>query len=92
MRPKSMDSDLPSSHDLKVHLHNEFVKHMKELKEEIKVSFFFSTKCKELLLHILRWLLEKYPSPKTDGQQIQQRWGSRGRQHTGYRWKMRNGR
>jgi hypothetical protein len=78
MRPKSTDSDLPSSHDIKVHLHNEFVKHMKELKEEIKVSFFSLQNARNFNLHILRRLLEKYPSPKMDGQQIQQRWGSRG--------------
>ena len=42
MRPKSMNLDLPSSHNVKVHLH-EFVKDIKKLKEEINVSPFFST-------------------------------------------------
>jgi len=31
-------ADLPSSYDVKVYLHNQFVKHMKELKEAIVVS------------------------------------------------------
>ena len=40
MRPKSTTADLPSTHDVKVHLHNEFVKYMKDLKESIIVSGF----------------------------------------------------
>lgn len=40
MRPKSTTLDLPSSHDVKTLLHNEFVKHMAKLKEEIMVSSF----------------------------------------------------
>jgi hypothetical protein len=40
MRPKSTTHDLPSSYDVKVHIHNEFVKYMKGLKEEIRVSNF----------------------------------------------------
>jgi len=38
MRPKSTTSDLPTSYDAKVHIHNEFVKHMKQLKVDIMVS------------------------------------------------------
>jgi len=38
MRPKSTTADLPSTYDVKVNLHNQFVKHMKTLKEEIIVS------------------------------------------------------
>ena len=38
MRPKSTTLDLPSSHDVKVYLHNQFIKHMTNLKEEIMVS------------------------------------------------------
>ncbi|KIM37620.1 hypothetical protein M413DRAFT_77022, partial [Hebeloma cylindrosporum] len=41
MRPKSSTADLPSAYDVTVYLHNAFVKHMKELKEEIMVRFFF---------------------------------------------------
>jgi hypothetical protein len=40
MRPKSTTSDLLSSHDVKVYLHNQFVKHMKGIKEDIAVSDF----------------------------------------------------
>ena len=38
MRPKATMDDLLSSYDVKVFLRNAFVKHMKELKEEIMVS------------------------------------------------------
>ncbi|KAF8971661.1 hypothetical protein BDZ97DRAFT_1650849, partial [Flammula alnicola] len=38
MRPKSTTFDLPSSYDVKVYLHNQFVKHMTELKATITVS------------------------------------------------------
>src|SRR5271155_3529317 len=38
MRPRSTISDLPSTHDVKVHLHNEFVKHIKSLKAAITIS------------------------------------------------------
>ena len=38
MRPKSTTNDLPTTHNVKIHLHNEFVKHMKQLKLDILVS------------------------------------------------------
>ncbi|KIJ93263.1 hypothetical protein K443DRAFT_112306 [Laccaria amethystina LaAM-08-1] len=38
MRPKSTTTDLPSSYDVKVYLHNKFVQRIVELEEEIKVS------------------------------------------------------
>jgi len=38
MRPKSTTSDLPSLYDVKVFLHNAFVKHISDLKESIMVS------------------------------------------------------
>ena len=38
MRPKSTSADLPSSYDVGIHIHNAFVKHMKDLKETIVVS------------------------------------------------------
>jgi hypothetical protein len=41
MRPKSTTLDLPSSYDVKVYLHNEFVKHIGDLKEQITVSSHF---------------------------------------------------
>jgi hypothetical protein len=43
MRPKSTTADLPTAYTVKIHLHNEFVKHMKELKQEIMVSHNFQT-------------------------------------------------
>jgi hypothetical protein len=33
-----MKADLPSSHDIKAYLHQQFVAHLKELKESIAVS------------------------------------------------------
>jgi len=38
MRPKSTMANLPSTYDVKLNLHNQFVKHMKALKGEITVS------------------------------------------------------
>ncbi|KAF8164691.1 hypothetical protein B0H34DRAFT_828861 [Crassisporium funariophilum] len=38
MRPKSTTGDLPSTYNVKVQLHNKFVKHIKELKQAITVS------------------------------------------------------
>jgi hypothetical protein len=38
MRPKSTTKDLASSHEVQAHIHNGFVKYMKDLKEEIRVS------------------------------------------------------
>ncbi|RDB23356.1 Zinc finger BED domain-containing protein DAYSLEEPER [Hypsizygus marmoreus] len=35
MRPKSTTKDLPSAHDVNTHLHNEFVRHLKCVKEAI---------------------------------------------------------
>lgn len=40
MRPKSTTSDIPGTHDVKAHIHNKFVKHMKVLKEDITVNNF----------------------------------------------------
>jgi len=38
MRPKSTKDDLPTAYGVKVHVHNEFVKHMEEVKLDIMVS------------------------------------------------------
>ena len=38
MRPRSTTSDLPSSYNVKVHIHNQFVRHMQMVKEAITVS------------------------------------------------------
>jgi len=48
MRPKSTLLDLPSTHDVVNHLHNEFVHWMGKLEAEIKV------------LNILHRILEQY--------------------------------
>jgi hypothetical protein len=38
MRPKTKTADIPSSHDVGVYVHNECVRWLKQLREEIKVS------------------------------------------------------
>jgi hypothetical protein len=38
MRPKTKLAELPSSHDVGVYIHNECVKWLKQLKEDITVS------------------------------------------------------
>src|SRR5271168_4302021 len=53
MRPKSTSSDLLSSYDVKVQLHNKFVKHIGELKDAISVSESSSLKDgRELTGHV----------------------------------------
>jgi len=37
MRPKATSNDLPTTYDVKVYLHNQFVKHIQKLKGEITV-------------------------------------------------------
>ena len=41
MQPKSVSLDLPSSHDVMTHLHNEVVRWVGKLEAEIKVLAFF---------------------------------------------------
>ena len=38
MRPKSTNADLPTAYDVKTYIHNEFVKHIDQLKLDIMVS------------------------------------------------------
>jgi hypothetical protein len=38
MRPGSTKEDIPSAYNIKAYLRKEFVEHMKEITEEIKVS------------------------------------------------------
>ena len=40
MRPKSTTLDLPNSYNVKTYLHNQFVRHIADLKEQIAVSSF----------------------------------------------------
>jgi len=72
MRPKSTTADLPSSYDVKVHLHNEFVKYMKDLKESIIVSGFYERLFELIETYLDRRHLEKSQSLEMDGRQIQQ--------------------
>ena len=70
MRPKSTSCDLPSSYDVKVQLHNKFVKHIGELKDAISVSESLSLKDgRELTghvgssrksIHYCGWMVSRY--------------------------------
>jgi hypothetical protein len=70
MRPQSTTTDLPSTYDVGVHLHNKFVKHIEELKDAISVSeAFFLKDGKELTgyigssresFHYCRWMVSRY--------------------------------
>ena len=53
MRPKSTNLDLSSSYDVKIHLHNQFVKHMESLKAEITIRNWHVHD-----LIVLTWLCE----------------------------------
>jgi len=74
MRPKSTSADLLSAYDVKVHLHNQFVKHMKALREDIMVR---NSGVQVLDASHLngRKPLERYRSLSMVGLQTQQRLG-----------------
>lgn len=42
MRPKTRTKELPSIHGVNTHIHNEFAKHLDEMKEEFKASVSFN--------------------------------------------------
>ena len=75
MRPKSTLLDLPSSYDVKLYIHNQFVKHIKCLKEEITVREFILYNYKVLTqagcpregLHNRRWLVRGYNENRVPG-------------------------
>jgi hypothetical protein len=39
MRPQTKASELPSAHDIKVHIHNQFVLHLEDVKKQIQVRY-----------------------------------------------------
>ena len=59
MHPKTLKSDLPSAWDVSVHLHNETVKWLQKLKEDIMVSFDFG-----LMKKKKAYLLNRLPQEK----------------------------
>jgi hypothetical protein len=78
MRPKSTSFDLPSTYDVKVHLHNQFVLYMKSLKEEIKVIKFYLIFGQDLLtMYWGRRLQERFQLRRMAGQQIIRKWDSK---------------
>ena len=44
MRPTLALQDLPTTHDVVNHLHNEFAKWVSQLKDDIEVSEFYASK------------------------------------------------
>jgi hypothetical protein len=38
MRPNTNKADLPTAHDVSLYIHNAFVNHLQEIKEEIQVT------------------------------------------------------
>jgi len=77
MRPKTTRKDLPSRHDIEVHIHNEFVDWLKILKTEILVSN------KTAFLQVVLTFIHRKPSARSHqlqmgGQQTTQKghfWG-----------------
>jgi hypothetical protein len=51
MRPKTTLADLPTTHDIMSHLHNEFVGWLEEMKADIEVSEPIASKTRLLTLH-----------------------------------------
>jgi hypothetical protein len=78
MRPKTKHSELPSSHDIGVYLHNECVKWLEKLRGEIQVSSQRDRMTSEEHLPVLRQHLARFRRQLMDGQQIipkQRSWG-----------------
>lgn len=46
MRPKTTKADVPTTHDVMSHLHNEFVGWLQELKADIEVLESFTSKAR----------------------------------------------
>ena len=74
MRPKATTSDLPSTYNTKVYLHNQFVKHIQKLKEDITIRKLPPHQY-EVDTYLSRQLQGKFQSLQTGGQQTQQRQG-----------------
>ena len=56
MRPKSTMDDLPTSYNVKVHVHNEFIRHIEQLKVDIEVSLEIHSLRKIESYLLLIWL------------------------------------
>ncbi len=66
MRPRTTRKDLPSTHDVVVHIHNEFVSWLKKLKSDIIISNGMAAEGNSLTSND-RKLLEGYRRLRTDG-------------------------
>lgn len=73
MRPKTTRNDLPSRHDLEVHIHNEFGNWLKKLKDDILVSKNKINKDVPWTHQKPRRHLEKSHRQQTDGPQTTRR-------------------
>ena len=56
MRPKSALQDLPTTHDVVNHLHNEFVKWVGQLKKDVEVRELYASDSRDLPTFHDRWL------------------------------------
>ena len=75
MRLKATTSNLPSTYDAKVYLHNQFVKHIQMLKEDITVRKLPPHQHK-VDMYLSRQLQGKFPSLQMVGRPTLQRRGS----------------
>ena len=91
MRQKLSLSDLPSTHDVVSHIHNEFICWMHELEAEINILNKFHG-MRNLLMYQwqLRWPWGRSQWLQIAGQLIQQRLGFLVWQHTGLRSRQGN--
>jgi hypothetical protein len=70
MRPKAGRKNIPSTHDITTYIHNEFVKWLKELEGDIKVSQKKTTTKNDYLPGHNRKLLARSPPQLMGGQLI----------------------
>ena len=69
MRPRATNLDLPTSHEVKVHLHNECVKWLKDLKKDVNVSCTTSDSSLDISRVLCRQHQERFQLLLMDGQQ-----------------------
>ena len=55
MRPRVTNLDLPTSHKVKVHLHNECIKWLKDLKKVVNFSCITSDSSLDISQVLCRW-------------------------------------
>jgi hypothetical protein len=68
MRPKATKPDLPTTYDMKVYLHNQFVKHVQKLKGEITIRKLPPHQRSEVNIYLSGRLQGKYQLLQMGGQ------------------------